>query len=139
MGRERLLIVDADLPRRLATYLECRGRKARSTASLGLGEGTIDPDLLTRLASRVDLGEWVLVTGDDSMPAEHSDLFDRLRPTVATIDPRRPEGLLEIYWRFDVVHRWAHRMQEQPPGMVRRYSLRGSAVWTVRKRHRRLA
>jgi hypothetical protein len=135
--RDRLLIIDEDLAPRLARYLKVRGRHARSVADLGLRRSK-DPELLRELASRRGLGEWVLVTGNDKMPAEHPDLFRDLRPTVATIDPRRPEHLTELIWRTDVVHRWAHRMQAQEAGTVRRYSLHRSVPWTPRRRHARL-
>ena len=138
MSRDRLLVVDEDVAPRLARYLNLRGRRARSVADLGLREST-DPELLRDLAKRPGLGEWVLVTGNDGMPAEHPTLMARLKPTVATIDPRRPEGVSELAWRMDVVHRWAHAMQDQEAGTIRRYSLGRSSLWTPRRRHTRLS
>jgi hypothetical protein len=138
VASDRLLIIDEDLPPRAAHYVKQRGRTATSVADLALRRST-DPELLTELSKRQGLGEWVLVTGNDGMPAEHPALFTRLHPTVATIDPRRPSGVTELAWRLDVLHRWAHVIQEQTRGSVRRYSLRASRPWTPRKRHERLA
>jgi hypothetical protein len=134
VSRGRLLVIDEDLAPRLASYLNKRGRQARSVADLGLRRST-DPELLRDLSTRAGLGEWVLVTGNDGMPAEHPRLIGELNPTIATIDPRRPDGVKELEWRTDVVHRWAHAMQEQEPGTVRRYSLGRSSTWSPRARH----
>jgi hypothetical protein len=134
--RDRLLVIDEDLAPRLAATLKQRDRNARSVADLGLRRST-DPELLRELAGRRGLGDWILVTGNDGMPAEHPELFDRLGPTVATIDPRRPQEVSELQWRADVVHRWAHAIQEQENGTVRRYSLARSVIWTPRRRHAR--
>jgi predicted nuclease of predicted toxin-antitoxin system len=45
VDRDRLLVVDADLPPRLATELRNRARAATSAAHLGL-KTAVDPDLL---------------------------------------------------------------------------------------------
>ena len=135
MPRARVLVIDEDLPPRLATSVRECGREAQTIAYLGL-RGLTDPELLEALAT-VGLADWMLVTGNDGMPAEHADVIDRLRPTIATIDPRRPADLSEIHWRSDVVQRWAHAMQEQEIGTARRYSLYRSVPWTPRMRHRR--
>lgn len=114
-----------------------RHRDAVSAAELGLAEVT-DPELLRRLASRhAGARDWVLVTGDDAMPAEHGQIIHDTRATIATIHPDYPAGLTEHAWRTDVVHRWAHKMQDQEPGTVRRYSIDRSEVWRPRRRHRR--
>jgi hypothetical protein len=136
VSRDRLLVIDEDLPTRLAKYVRERGREARSVADLSL-RGSLDPALLKELDIRSELGDWVLVTGNDGMPAEHREAFERYRPTVATIDPNRPEGVKELHWRVDVVLRWTHAMQKQEPATVRRYSLGRSSPWTPRRRHRR--
>jgi hypothetical protein len=96
-----------------------------------------DPLLIRALSSRSGLGDWVLVTGNDGMPAEHPRVFERFNPTVATIDPRQPETVTEVEWRTDVAQRWAHAMQAQDRGTVRRYSIGGSRIWTPRPIHRR--
>lgn len=143
MSRTHLLVVDADLPKRLATELALRGRAARSAADLGLAGGVTDPEVLRGIAVEVEREvpgrRWVLVTGDDAMPAEHGDVIRETAATIATVHPDVPEGVLEDEWRRDVVHRWAHAMQEQQPGSVRRWSLGRSEVWCPRARHVRLA
>jgi len=88
-SRRRLLVIDADLPKRYAAH------------------------------------EWVLVTGDDAMPAEHGSVIRETTATIATVHSDRPESIPEAHWYRDVVHRWAHGIQEQAPATVRRYSLRG--------------
>lgn len=134
MDRDRLLVLDADLPRRLATWLESRKRKAVPTSALGLNE-LADALLLRELAERYGSSSWVLVTGDDAMPAEHGPVIWETRATIATINPRRPPSVPEHHWRVDVVHRWAHSMQRQEPQTVRRYSLNESHPWKPRRRH----
>lgn len=136
MSRDRLLVIDANLPKRLATYLTLRSRRALSAAELGLGD-ELDPDVLRLLAERFAPDEWVLVTGDDAMPAEHGPVIVETSATIATIHPSRPEGVDEVHWYYDVVQRWAHVMQEQAPGDVRRYSMRGAQVWRPRRKHAR--
>lgn len=137
MSRDRLLVIDADLPNRLAIALGARGRRALSAKSLGLADAK-DYELLRHLARRLGSEDWVLVTGDDAMPAEHAQVIYETDATIATIHPKRPAGLSEHHWRVDVVHRWAHAMQGQQPRLVRRYSLSRPAVWTPRQRHARL-
>jgi len=135
VASERLLVIDADLATRIATYLRERGRNARSAAELGLA-GHEDPDLLRALAV---LGEaCTLITGDDAMPAEHGEVIVDTGATIATIHPEHPADVLEHYWRVDVVQRWAHAIQDQRPATVRRYSLSGSQVWRPRRRHLRM-
>jgi predicted nuclease of predicted toxin-antitoxin system len=89
--RDRVLIIDEDLSPRLARYLRERGRHARSVADLGL-RNSKDPELLRELANRRTLGEWVLVTGNDAMPAEHAALSatcDRRWRPLTLADPSR--------------------------------------------------
>ncbi len=97
----------------------------------------LDPDLLNKLAELNGTEDWMLISGDDRMPAEHGDKILNAKATVATILNNYPEGMTEHFWRTDVVHRWAHTMQNQSPQTVRRYSFSGSTVWTPRKRHLR--
>ncbi len=132
MSRDRLIVVDACLSKRLAAQLRERKRQAVSAASLDLDQH-LDPDLLRELAQRKR--SWVLVTGDDSMPAEHGSVIIETRATIATIHPEYPREMTEHHWRMDVVQRFAHTMQSQEPGTVRRYALNGSVPWTPRRRH----
>jgi hypothetical protein len=136
MARDQLLVIDADLPSSLAGSLRKRGREAVSAAALELSTNVKDPELLRGLAARFN-GKcpWVLVTGDDAMPAEHGPVILETEATIATIFPEYPEGVKEYEWYTDVTHRWAHAMQEQKPRSVRRYSFGGSKVWKPRRRH----
>jgi hypothetical protein len=134
----RLIIVDADLPRRLAGQLRDRGRSAFSAAELRVDEHK-DPDLLRDLADRYRTRPWILVTGDDAMPAEHGAILIETLATIATIHPEHPMGFTQDAWRRDVVHRWAHAFQTQTEANVRRYKSAGSQLWTPRRRHLRAA
>jgi hypothetical protein len=138
MAGPRLIIVDADLPRRLAPELAKRDRPAFSTAEIGLSEFN-DPQLLQELAVRFESRPWILITGDDAMPAEHGKTIVNTRATIATIHPERPVGITQDAWRRDIVHRWAHVFQTQADGDVRRYTNSGSRAWTARRRHIRAA
>ena len=134
--RQRLLVIDADLPRRLATYLVARARESIHVSTLGLADNVKDPEVLRGLAGHYNgVRDWVLITGDDAMPAEHGAVIIETQATIATIHPQRPAGVPEASWYVDVTHRWAHRMQEQAPQSVRRYSFHGSEVWRPRRRH----
>lgn len=136
MARNRLLVVDANLPKSLAGSIRKRGRDAVSVADLGLSKDVKDPELLRGLAALYDgEREWTLVTGDDAMPAEHGPVIIETHATVATIFPEYPEDVTEHAWNVDVVHRWAHAMQEQNTGTVRRYNLAASVPWRPRRRH----
>jgi hypothetical protein len=132
----RELVVDANLDKRIAGELRHRGRAAVSVHPLGFGH-LKDPELLQRLAELYRPEAWVLVTGDDRMPADHGELIERLGVTIATIDPVNDAEHQIDEWRRDVVHRWAHVMQEQAQGSVRRYSLRQHRAWAPRRRPRR--
>jgi len=134
----RLIVLDADLPRRLAGQLRERGRNAVSAAQLHIDEHK-DPDLLRDLAETYENRPWILVTGDDAMPAEHGAILIETRATIATIHPEHPFGLTQDAWRRDVVHRWAHAFETQTEANVRRYKSAGSQLWTPRRRHLRAA
>jgi hypothetical protein len=136
--RLRLIVVDADLPRRLAGQLRDRGRHAVSAAEISVDEYK-DPDLLRELAERYGDRPWILVTGDDAMPAEHGEILLETCATVATIHPEHPAELSQDAWRRDVVHRWAHAFQTQTEANVRRYKSASSQLWTPRRRHLRVA
>ncbi len=129
-------MIDACIGKAVAARLRDRGRNAISTASIDLAKGVEDPDLLRGLADRFNGNEpWVLVTGDDSMPAEHGAIIKETEATVATILPVRPDGVSEYEWLTDVIHRQAHLMQAQAEQSVRRYAFDSSRVWTPRRRH----
>jgi len=131
----RELVVDANLDKRLAGELRSRGRAAVSVYPHGLSH-LKDPELLERLSELYRPEAWVLVTGDDRMPGDHRELIERVGTTVATIDPLHDTEHQIDEWRRDVVHRWAHVMQSQTQGAVRRYSLRWHRPWTLRRRPR---
>jgi hypothetical protein len=127
----RIIVVDENLPKRLATELTYRGRDASSVASLGL-RGSSDPDLLRRLDSQLD--DWVLLTADDDLPDSHADAVREVAATIATINPEREDGWALDAWRREVCHRWAHAFHGQDAGTIRRYSLRRQGAWRVRRR-----
>jgi hypothetical protein len=71
-----------------------------------------------------------IVTGDDHMPQEHGHLLARWDLTVAVIDPQRFGLYTQEQWKHEVIHRWAHKMQEQERGTAYRYSARsGGRPW----------
>lgn len=126
-----LLVIDATTDNRVATELCYRGRSARSIKEMGLARAK-DPELLMALQAESD---WVLVTGDDRMPDDHGGIVEALRPTIATVDPKMSsEYETTDQWRRDVIHKWAHKMQTQPLGTIRRYNLTGSRPWHSRTR-----
>lgn len=126
---QRTLVVDENLPKRLATELRYRGRDAQPVGALGL-RGSSDPELLRKLAAQLD--DWLLITADDSLPEEHSGALQDVHGTVATVRPEREEGWPLDPWRREIVHRWAHVMHDQEASTVRRYSLRRHALWRRR-------
>ncbi len=126
----RTLVIDENLPKRLATELRNRGRDSSSVSQLGL-RGSQDPQLLSQLAGQLD--DWVLVTADDRLPLEHADAVRTVGATIATIHPDREAGWSLDAWRREIVHRWAHAMHQQPPGTARRYSLHRQATWRPRR------
>lgn len=127
---DRLLVIDESLDKRLAHQLEQRGRRAMSAEWLGL-LNMLDPDVLRAVHALDD--DCVLVTGDDGMPGEHADLIAKLGTTIATVDGRRYEGWGREQWKKEIVHRWAHTMQDQELGRVMRYGLKRPRVWTPRR------
>ena len=137
MAAEATLVIDADLPKRIATELNRRGRTAIALSELLLHR-SLDPDLLRALADHFGDAPWVLVTGDDAMPAVHPEVINEVHATLATIDPRRSHGYADDQaqdaWRREIVHRWAHKMAVQAPGTIRRYGENGGRTWTRRRR-----
>jgi hypothetical protein len=128
----RLLVLDENLPRRLKTELDKRGRPAKRLNEFGL-VGNLDPSLIASLSDSIDT-LWVLVTADDAMPLEHGAILRQYELTVATIDPWKPHGRDTDSWRRDVVHRWVHAMDSQADRTTMRYSLSRGSIWRVRKR-----
>jgi hypothetical protein len=133
-GYERLIVIDENLSPRLARELRSRGRNAKSAAELNLAR-VKDPVLLKRLAA------WhpgcVLVTGDDSMPLEHGDLIAQYGLTIATLAPvPREFESFEDPWLRETTQRWAHLIQAQSAGSVKRYYTSTHRVWTPPKSRR---
>jgi hypothetical protein len=130
----RIIVIDENLNKRLATELSYRGRNATSVAALGL-RGSSDPELLLKLDSQLD--DWVLVTADDALPEDHAEQIEAVGATVAAVDPNRyPAWHLEA-WRREIVHRWAHAIHVQQAGTARRYGLLRHGPWRPRRRRQR--
>lgn len=129
---QALLVIDACLNRRLAAELKARGRSAIAASELGALK-LKDPQLVEFLSLRFFETDWVLVTGDDAMPAEHGPVLLKHRVTVATVDGQHGATNFD-HWGRDTVHRWAHAMATQPPGTWKRYSPLANREWTRRVR-----
>jgi hypothetical protein len=127
---DRLLVIDESLDKRRAHQLEQRGRRAMSAERLGLLR-MLDPEVLRALRALDDT--WVLVTADDDMPGEHGPLIASLGSTIATVDGRRYAGWGREQWKKEIVHRWAHTIQEQGDGTIVRYGLTRPRPWTRRR------
>lgn len=125
----RTLVIDSSLNRRLAAELKGRGRRALTVSELGLGRAT-DPELLRGLARRLAGEEWVLVTGDDWLPAEQAGLLSSLALTVATVEWKpTPAAPAREQLARETCHRWAHVMARQAGGTIRRYSPQSHRAW----------
>lgn len=129
----RLLVIDEEMNKRLATELGRRGKSACGLLSL-LPRGMKDPDLLARLAATTP--DAVLITGDDAMPLDHPDAVAKTSISIAIVHPEPQPGFTPDQWDAEIVHRWAHRIELQAPGAVRRYTINGSGPWQPRKRPR---
>ncbi len=116
----RLLVIDASLSNKLASQLSGRGRKSVACSDLGL-EQWKDPPLLNELAQLYAMEPWIMVTADDAMPFTHRLIIADLKITIATIRPCPLKGPVVEEWKKESVHRWAHKMQEQVEGSIRRY------------------
>jgi hypothetical protein len=141
----RVLVIDENLNPRLARGLRNRGRNSRAVEDIGL-KGTPDAELIMRVFGLYD--DPVLVTGDDFMPAEHAGALESVNATVATVRPWvESEALTDTWdgqrrrnqseWEEEVVHRWAHAIQTQRRGTVRRYGLAAHAPWRRPRKRRR--
>jgi hypothetical protein len=130
----RRLVLDADINHTIAGELRNRGRNATSVITLRLGK-LKDPDLLRTLSQRFAGEDWILITGDDQLPLEHGTIVAELGITIAVVDSRKvlwegKYGTLDV-WRRDVIHRFAHTMEDQPVMTKRRYG-RTNTKWTPR-------
>jgi hypothetical protein len=133
----RLLIIDECLPPRISAALRKRGRRSKSVRAV-TGNGLKDVPLLRALCHLLDDEVWTLVTGDDRMPWDHSDVIEELGVTVATLLPYRKARTVlasPVEYQFEIVHRWAHHMSELEDGTIRRYKLRQHEVWRPRFRY----
>ena len=134
-----LLIIDESLDKRLATELKARGHAAETHASIGF-TSIKDPGVLDMLAEIET--PWVLVTGDDFMPAEHAEKLAEIGATVAVVDGEWEKACAmhevertQEEFKRDTVHRWAHSIEEQEAGTIRRYTPWRNDKWTLRKKH----
>ena len=98
---DRTLLLDENLPRRLADELTARGRPARSVRG-----PAPDSELIASLTPDV-----VLVTTDLALPRA----FARSGATLAIVHASDEAA------KRETVHHWAHRMATQPAGSVRHY------------------
>jgi hypothetical protein len=124
----RLMILDECVSKKVGAELRRRGRNAKGVLELGLGGK--DDALLEQIAERFPGA--ILVTGDDRMPADHAETLAMTGITVATIDPIRPPEFRASEWNHEVVQRWAHVIETQTRGTVRRYGL-ANRLWTDRR------
>ena len=90
----------------------------------------LDPVVLETVFTRYP--EATLLTADDRMPEAHPVIIERLRATIATIEPwdRRPREALAVHetlaeeelWKREVAQRWVHEMAQQDRGSLWRYA-----------------
>lgn len=129
MTAGRVLVLDENMPARLATELKKRGRRATRVTEMQL-RGTSDPELLRICAERFD--DWILLSNDRKLPDDHADVVGEVHATIAVVaQPQR--GWHVDAWRREVVHRWAHAMQDQDAGTVMRYSVTRRSRWRPRR------
>jgi hypothetical protein len=107
----RTLLLDENLPLRLAAELTARGRPAVALRG-GPAPPTLDIEVLEAAGDRV------LVTAQEDLPREQAGALRRTRATIAIVHADGEAA------KRETVHRWAHVMAAQPPGTVRRYSPR---------------
>jgi hypothetical protein len=124
----RNLILDENISKQLGDEIHRRGRPVDSVVRL-FGYGILDGELLQRLAA---FPRWVLVTLDDDLPWAHEAEVAATQATIATLDSRGAISGTDT-WVRDIVHRFAHRMQAQGDGEVRRYSATTHRLWAHRK------
>lgn len=136
----RLLVIDVNISPPVADHLRARGRNAISAHRVPLPgvedvSKLTDNELLPSLATFYQDQDWILVTDDDQMPLAHHEICVLLRLTIATIDGRfsawKPQFKTQEHWRYDVIHRFADKMEIQEPGTFRRYG-KVNSLWTPR-------
>lgn len=141
-----LLVIDASLAHRIAKSLRERGRESHSCHEYGIHE-LKDPPLLREVFGKFPGA--VLVTGDYAMPGDHRDVIQEVGATVAAVVSfkhcKHPwqsakDGMeIEEAYKWEVVHRWAHRMSEQERGTCKRYGLKATGEWTPKVRTIKMA
>lgn len=140
LPNSRLVVTDANINPRISTTLENRGRRSVSCKRLGL-DRLRDPPLLDALATKYADEDWVLLTADDDMPADHGPQITRLGLTIATIGgENRPQGEAEEKFIWETAHRWVHHMadpEHHPREEIRRYYPTSHGAWIPKRRHRR--
>lgn len=69
--------------------------------------------MLRKLANDLSKRDWVLVTADDAMPAEHADVIAEIEGTIATIHgdwkkvcEAHDLTMTQEQFRRDSIHRW---------------------------------
>jgi hypothetical protein len=150
----RLLVIDVNISPPIADHLRARGRNAISAHHVPLPgvedvSKLTDNELLSKLATFYQDHDWILVTDDDQMPLEHHEACVLLKLTIATVDGRfrvwKPQFKTQEHWRYDVIHRFADKMEDQEPSTFRRYGMT-NRPWTPRlfvqdakRRHQRYA
>jgi hypothetical protein len=105
----RALLLDENLPLRLAAELTARGHPAVALRR-DAARAVLDAKVLEATGDRV------LVTAQGDLPREQAGTLRRTRATVAVVHADGEAA------KRETVHRWAHVMAAQPPGTVRRYS-----------------
>lgn len=119
------LVLDEDINWKIALELAARGYAVTSSEQMGLaGRRVKDPVWLYILSRQPE--PCILISFDNKMPTRHRDDLKRRKSTVAYIDSKAPRGGLsrEQYTR-EAIHRWAHRIAQQPAGTLYKYRLNG--------------
>jgi hypothetical protein len=126
----RRVVLDEDIPYRLAYQLRSRGRRDATALHL---EGIDEQQDGAVVKALTAYEPFVLVTWDNKMPLVHRTELDHHGTTLAVVNEavfkRRGGGNAEHYIR-DVVHRWLHRIEVQPAASRRFYSPGGVTTWT---------
>lgn len=137
---ERVIVVDENFDHRFAKQLTERGRRAFSYKQVGTG-GLEDEHVIKKIVESMT-EPWVLLTADDSMPAEHAELIAEVQATIATIDGEwkkhcqaRGLNLDRDQFSKEAAHRWAHSIAEQEEGRIERYTPSGHTRWAPRDQH----
>jgi predicted nuclease of predicted toxin-antitoxin system len=110
----RALLLDENLPLRLAAELTARGHPAVALRD-DPARAVLDAEVLEATGDRV------LVTAQEDLPREQAATVARTRAAIAIVHADGEAA------KRETVHRWAHVMAAQPPGSVRRYAPRRTA------------